>query len=394
MPFKVLVIHNYYQQPGGERAAVENQIALLRERGHEVILYTRDNAETGHYESWRRVAFFPDTVFSRRTCREIQSLVSSEHPDVAHVHNVFPLISPSVYRALKDAGMPIVQTVHNFRFLCPNALFYTHRQICERCKHGNTLHAVRWKCYRQSYTLSALYAATIGLHRRWGTFEMIDRFIALTEFTVEKLLESGLTMQDKISVLGNFLPNPLPMPGSLEKREPYVVYLGRLSPEKGVGILLEAMVALPDLGLKIVGNGPQAAALQATAHRRGLHKVEFLGRVVGEEKWNLLQQAMAVVVPSVWYESFSFVVLESLAVGTPVVASKLGSLLHRVKDGKSGLLFRSGDSQDLRQKLAWLVAHPEGALAMGRYGRQVVETEYSAEAHCKRLMKIYAEVTH
>ena len=389
---RILVIHNHYQQLGGEQVAVEAQVSLLRERGHEVILYTRDNTEIEHYELSQKVSFFPKTIFSRRTYREIQALVARQRPDVAHVHNVFPLISPSVYRALKDSRVPVVQTVHNFRFLCPNALFYRHGRICERCKYGNTLHAVRWKCYRQSYLLSGLYALTIGLHRRAGTLNLIDRFIALTEFTAQKLVESGLTTQDKISVLGNFLPNPLPSPGSFETREPYVVYLGRLSPEKGVEVLLDAVTGLPDLRVRIAGDGPQFGVLRAIARQRGLQQVEFLGRVVGEEKWELLRHATAVAVPSVWYEIFPFAVLESLAAGTPVVASNLGSLPYVVEDGKSGLLFRAGDSQDLREKLAWLVQHPAEALQMGRYGRQVVEKKYSAEAHYDKLMEIYAEV--
>jgi glycosyltransferase involved in cell wall biosynthesis len=282
--------------------------------------------------------------------------------------------------------------VHNFRFLCPNALFYTHGRICERCKYGNTLHAVQWKCYRQSYLLSGLYALTIGLHRRAGIFNLIDRFVVMTEFIAQKLIESGLTTRDKISVLGNFLPDPLPSPGSFEKREPYVVYLGRLSPEKGVEILLDAVTGLPDLRVKIAGDGPQIGALQAIARQRGLQQVEFLGRVVGEEKWGLLRHATAVVLPSVWYEAFPFVVLESLAAGTPVVASNLGSLPYVVEDGKSGLLFQAGDSQDLRAKLTWLIRHPSEALQMGRYGRQIVEKKYSAGIHYDRLMEIYAGV--
>ncbi len=389
---RILLVHNFYRQPGGEWAAVKAQISLLRERGHEVIVYTRDSAEIERYRLWQKVAFFPATVFSRRTYREVRDVIARERPDVAHVHNVFPLISPAVYRALKESGVPIVQTVHNFRFLCPNALFYTHGRVCERCKYGNILHAVRWKCYRRSYILSALYALTIGLHRRWGTFGMIDRFIALTGFTAWKLVESGLATPDKVSILGNFLPDPLPEPGSFEKRESYAVYLGRLSPEKGVEVLLEAVDGLPNLKVKVAGDGPQAGALRELARQRGLHQLEFLGRVVGKGKWDLLREAMAVVVPSVCYENFPFVALESLAVGTPVVVSNLGSLPYIVEDSKSGLLFRPGDAQDLRQKLAWLSEHSEKALAMGRYGRDKVGKRFSALAHYETLRDIYAEV--
>jgi len=389
---KILIIHNHYQQPGGEQVAVEAQVALLRERGHPVVLYVKDNVVIEHYGPVQKVTFFPRTLFSQVTCREIRSLVVRERPSVAHIHNVFPLISPAVYRALKDAGVPIVQTVHNFRFLCPNGLFYTHGQICERCEYGNTFHAVRRKCYRNSYVLSALYALTIGLHRRWGTFGLIDRFIALTEFTAQKLVESGLVRRDEISVLGNFLPDPLPAPGSSNEREPYVVYLGRLSSEKGVETLLAAMAGLPNLGLKIVGAGPQAEALQAMAQWRELHQVKFLGYVDGEEKWHLLRRALAVVVPSVCYENFPLAAVEGMAVGTPVVASKLGSLPYVVEDGRSGLLFCPGDGRDLRRKLVWLAAHPKEALAMGQHGRRIVETRYSPATHYRRLTDIYAGV--
>ncbi len=387
---KILIVHNQYRQHGGEQVAVEAQIALLRERGHKVILYMRDNAEIERNGIWQKATFPLETIFSWRTYREIQTLASSEKPDVAHIHNVFHRISPAVYRALKKTGVPIVQTVHNFRFLCPNALFYTHGQICERCKYGNTLYAVRWRCYRQSYILSALYALAIGLHRRWGTFDLIDRFIALSEFTAQKLIESGLAPRDKISVLGNFLPEPLPNPGSFEKRKPYIVYLGRLSTEKGVEILLEAIAGLPNLRAKIAGDGPQAESLQAIARQQSLHQVEFLGRVTGEEKWHLLRQALALVAPSVCYENLPFTVLESLAVGTPVVTSNLGGMSSVVYDGKNGLLFYPGKSQDLQQKLALLVAHPEEALAMGQLGRQIVEAKYSVRIYYEQLMSIYS----
>lgn len=388
---KILIIHNDYQQPGGETVAVKSQIALLQQHGHQVLTYWRDNREILQYGLTEKIAFWINTLFSPRTFQEVLALVRQERPDVAHVHNVFPLISPAVYWALKKSGVPIVQTVHNYRFLCPNALFYTRGQICERCKYGNTLHAIRWRCYRQSYLLSALYALVIGLHRRLGTFDLIDHFLPVSEFVAHKLVESRCATVKKVTVLGNFLPDPLPAPGSFERREPYVVYLGRLSPEKGVSMLLDAMVNLPEVTLKIAGDGPQAETLKARAQKEGLC-AEFLGYVTGERKWDLIRNAMVSVVPSVWYEAFPFSVLEAMAVGTAVVASNLGGLPSVVEDGKSGLLFRAGDSQDLRDKLAWLVAHPEDALMMGRYGREKVEIKYIAKVHYQQLITLYERV--
>jgi glycosyltransferase involved in cell wall biosynthesis len=389
---KILIVHNHYQQFGGEHTAVEAQTALLRRYGHEIVSYTRDNAAIQNYQLHDKVLFFPRTIFSGEAYRQITQLIRQERPEIAHVHNVFPLISPAIYRALHAAGVPIVQTVHNFRFLCANSLFYTHDRICELCKSGNMLHAVRLRCYRDSYSLSGLYALSIGLHRRVGTFQMIDRFIALSEFVADKLVESQLAIRSKISVLGNFLPDPLPLPGSFAAREPYVLYLGRLSTEKGVAVLVEAIADLPQLQLKIGGTGPQAETLRALVRQRGLSNVEFLDRVVGEAKWDLLRRALAVIVPSVWYEHFPFTVLESMAAGTAVVASDLGSLPHIVTEDRTGLLFRPGDPKHLADRLKALVADPEYALRMGRNAREELARHWTSARHYTRLIEIYSEV--
>ena len=192
--------------------------------------------------------------------------------------------------------------------------------------------------------------------------------------------------------MGNFLPDPLPPVGSFEKREPYALYLGRLSAEKGVDTLLKAMAGLPELQLKIAGAGPQRQELQAAAKRHSPHQIEFVGHVTGQEKWRLLQQATVTVVPSRCYETFSIIILESLVAGTPVLASNLGSLPYVLENNRNGLLFRHGDSDDLRQKLSWLANHPQEAFALGRYGRSTVEKHYSTSAFYQALMTIYNQV--
>lgn len=388
---KILLVHNFYQQSGGERVAVEAQKKLMRERGHEVITYERESAEIQGYSLWQNVELLPNTVISRRTHSDVRALVATERPDIAHVHNVFPLISPAVYIALKNAGVPIVQTIHNYRMVCPNGLLYTRNEICERCKEGNTLHAIRWKCCRQSYVTSAVYALAVGLHRRLRTFQMIDRFIALNEFTAQKLVEGMVTSSDKISIIANFLPPPIPVPAISKSRDPYILYLGRLSPEKGILILIDALAQMSGLGLKIAGTGPQISRLRELMVDLRLHKVELLGRTVGRHKWRLLSHALATVIPSVWYENLPFTALESFAVATPVVASKLGGLPYVVDEGKTGLLFEPGDGEDLRRRLSWLVAHPNEAAAMGRRGRTILESRFSPEAHYRKLMQVYAE---
>ncbi len=389
---KILLVHNDYQQAGGEQAAVDAQIALLRSYGNEVIIYRRTNTEIGSYGYRRKASFLRQATYSDRTYRDIRSLVADEHPPVAHVHNVFPIISPSVYHALKDARVPIVQTIHNFRLMCPNALFYTQGQNCERCKLGNTIHAIRWKCFRNSYALSAFYAIIIGLHRRWATFKMIDSFIALTDFTAQKLVESGLTTWEKITVLGNFLPDPLPQLGFLDRSHSCLVYMGRLSPEKGVDVLIKAVSGMPEIELKIAGEGPQAEELRSLSRHLNLKRVEFLRYVTGESKWQLLRKAAATVIPSLWYENFPVTLLESFAVGTPVITSRLGGLPYIVEEGINGLLFSHGDIDELRAKIYAIVNQPGEAVKMGQNGRLMIEGRYSASSHYEVLMKIYNQV--
>lgn len=389
---RILVVHNDYQQAGGERVAVRAQIDLLRAFGHEPLLYWRDSAAINDFSALQKAAFFPRTIYDPSVYREVTDLVRRERVSVAHVHNVFPLISPAVYRALHDEGVPIVQTLHNFRFLCPNGLFYTRGQVCERCKGGNTLHAVRLRCFRDSYALSALYAAAIAVHRRMGTFGLIDRYLALTEFGRRKLIESGLVGADRVSVLGNFLPQELPELAARRRHSPYVLYMGRLSQEKGPGMLIEAMALVPELELKVLGEGPELAPLRARAAQLGLTKVAFLGHVTGPAKWALLQEALATVVPSMCYETFSVTALESLASGTPVVASAIGSLPALVEPGRSGWLVPPGDVGALGATLRAVLSERAEAERMGRLAADQVRERYGPRSHYNALMGTYAEV--
>ncbi|MDQ4076225.1 MAG: glycosyltransferase [Chloroflexota bacterium] len=389
---KILIVHNYYQHAGGEHTALRAQLELLEKEGHQVVLYTKHNNEIRQFDLKERLSALPNTIFSSSTYREIVQLVREEKPQIAHIHNVFPLISPSVYRALADTAVPMVQTIHNFRLLCPNGLFYTHGTVCERCKHGNTLHAVRYRCHRESYLSSTLYAASIAFHRYQETFQSIDRFIALTDFTAQKLVESGLVSKDRIVVLGNYLPEPLPQVSFVAQREPYVVFIGRLSAEKGVAQLIQAAQYLPGINLKILGEGPEQETLQRMVEALHLQQVEFLGFVTGDRKWELLRHATATIVPSVWYENFPFSVLESLAVGTPVVASNLGSLPYVLQDGVTGLLFTVGDPLDLADKIRALSTQPQLTKRMRQKARALIEQRYVASVHYERLMDIYQGV--
>ena len=363
---------------------------LLEEHGNEVTSYTRHNDEIKSYNLQDKIKFFPDTIYSLRTSRELRALVRASRPDVAYIHNVFPLISPSVYHTLHSLGIPTVHVVHDFRFWCPNGWFYIRGRICERCKHGNYLNAVRYRCYRDSCTLSALYSASIGLNRLAGMLRKISAFICLTEFTKLKLLEVGVP-EDKLFIKPNFIDaaRVTPCPGGGD----YVVYLGCLSSEKGLWTLVRAFEALKNPLLKIVGTGPLEAALKGYVRERGISNIEFVGFKTGLEKWELLKGSLLSVVPSEWYEAFGLVVLEAYAAGKPVVASDIGALSYIVRNGKSGMLFRPGRVADLTEKVRYLSERPAEIEAMGRYGRQLVETEYGPDRAHMTLMGIFDKVS-
>jgi glycosyltransferase involved in cell wall biosynthesis len=388
---KILFIHDFYQGFGGEDAVALAERRLLGERGHQVVYYTRHNNEIKQYKFWDKVAFFPRTLYSLRTRREIEALVRAHKPDVAYIHNVFPLISPSVYHTLYRLRVPTVQVVHDFRFWCPNGIFYTHGQACERCKHGNYLNALARRCYRNSYTLSALYSASVGLNRLRGLLGKIDGFVCLTEFSKQKLLESGVAAE-RIFLKPNFTVAPPVDSVHPGRGNRHVLYLGRLSAEKGLWTLMHAFERLPSVMLKVAGTGPLEAVLKEYVQNKAMKNVIVLGFRDGREKSELLANSLFTVLPSEWCENFPLVALEAYAAGKPVVGSRLGSLPHVIEENKSGILFQPGCVDDLVNKVRYLLDRPDEADRMGRYARSLVETTYSPAACYQRLMSIFSSV--
>ncbi len=390
---RVLIVHNDYQMYGGETAAVEAEARLLESRGHEVIRYSRHNDELSTFSAMEKAAAVPGAIYSRRTYRDVRTLVAAERPDVAHVHNVFPLISPSVYHALHDAAVPIVQTAHNFRFLCPNGLFYTHGATCERCRSGNTLHAVRLRCYRDSAGLSGVYAASLALHRAAGTFQLIDRLITPAAFAATKIAEAGVIDRDRVHVLDYFIPGALPPAAPETVPQPYFVFLGRLSEEKGIQTLIAAMRLAPAARLKVFGVGPLEATVRAAIAHQNISNVELCGFVSGERKWDVLRGALATIVPSHCYEMSPLSVIESFAAGTPVIASRLGNFPLTVGNDERGLLFDAGCPEQLAGKMEWMLAHDDCARAMGRNARAFAEARYGEDEHYRQLLAVYRQAT-
>lgn len=384
---KILQLHNHYRIAGGEDAVVQRERRLLQLQGHQVIALERSNTEADDRPAWRRARLLPETFFSTASYRQVRDLCRRERPDVAHVHNVFFLLSPSVYYALDHEGVPIVQTCHNFRFLCANALFYVGGEVCERCMGGNYAHAVIHRCYRDSRAQSLAMAATLAWHRYVGHWwDRIDAFIALSEFSRRKLIEGGLP-EERVYLKPNFLHNHR---APRFESDDYAVVMGRLHPEKDVQTAIEAFQHVPHLRLLVLGEGPLLEPLKALAQRLGLRHVEFRGLVSGEDRFDILRRAKLLILPSRCYENFSVSVLEAYSMGKPVVASRIGAIAELVEDGVTGLLFEPGDPADLAQRIRQLVDAPERIVQMGWAAHARFEGRFTENTNYRLLMDIYA----
>jgi len=382
----ILLVHNFYKFFAGEDSIALREKDLLEKNGETVYFYTRDNRETDNYNLFQKILFFKETIHSKKTKKEIKDILRDFKPQVAYTHNIFPLISPSIFHTLYDASIPCIQNVQDYRWLCPNGVFYINDRICERCKNGAFWNAVRYRCFRESYILSGLYAATISANRLAGVFKKIDAFLCTTEFNKQKLIEGGVE-EHRIFIKPNYLDisNIEPSYGEGD----HIIFLGRLSPEKGLWTLVKAFEKLKDLKLRIVGTGPLEQSLKIYIKENNIKNISMEGFKQGAEKDNLLKNSLFMVFPSEWYEHFPIVLLEAFAFGKPVVSSNIGNMPLIVENGKSGLHFKAGDVNDLIEKVMTFSQHPAEILKMGMYARKEIETKYTPEVNYKILKSIF-----
>ena len=343
------------------------------------------------FDLWQKIKAFCNSVFSFETYKSLKEVIVKEKPDVAHVHNVFPLLSPSVFYVLKDMNVPIVQTLHNYRYMCANGLFLTNNgQVCERCKTGSFFNAVLFKCYRNRYWQSLVMATILFIHRRLKTFSSkVDYFIAPSKFIRNKMIESKAIPGENIIVKPYVVDSSITLQGSSNGNKGYAVYLGRLSQEKGVFTLLKAWKNIQGASLKIIGEGILDEQLKNFVLKEDIKNVEFLGYIEGEQKYKIMKQAAFLIVPSEWYENMPNVILEGFACGIPIIASRFGALEEMVDDGGNGLLFTKGDSEDLKNKMEYLFKNPEIRKRMSQRARQSADTTYGVESNYQQLMAIY-----
>jgi len=383
---KILFIHNSYQQAGGEDNVVEAEVNLLRSHGHDVQLWSVDNKDLpGGLNGKIKTAL--STSYSSTNQMIARGKIRSFKPDVVHVHNFFPQISPSVYDACLDEGVPVVQTLHNYRLICPGAMLMRQGKICEQCVSGSPYQAAWHGCYRGSRLGSLVVAHMVAQHRRHGTWQRkVNRFIALTEFAKSKFVEAGFPA-DKIAVKANFVDDPLHASTRPNTTPPdFALYVGRISEEKGIKTLLRAWSTMDDqTWLKVAGAGPLEALLP------GKNNIAALGRQHPDEISRLMRQAAFLVLPSEWYEGFPLVLVEAFAHGLPVIASRLGSMDDIIRDGENGLLFAPGDAADLAGKAKWLLENPQQTQRLGENARRTFLANYTAERNYAQLMMIYED---
>jgi glycosyltransferase involved in cell wall biosynthesis len=380
---RVLLCHNFYQQPGGEDQCFAATARLLERRGHDVISFTLHNDSI---KGMNPLAAAAKTLWNRDSYHALRRLIRERRPDIAEFHNTFPLISPAAYYACHAEGVAVVQTLHNYRLGCPGALLYRDGQPCEDCL-GRTIAwpAVRHGCYRGSRSGTAVVAGLLATHRALGTWNrQVDAYIALNRFSAEKYVRAGLDPA-RIHVNPNFLESD---PELGRGDGGFVLFAGRLTEEKGIATLLAAWKRLrSDITLKIVGDGP--VAIEVAAAAAADPRIQWLGRVPNDAVMDLMGQALCVVIPSRWYEVFNRTIIESFARGTPVVASRLGSLEANIEDGRTGLLFRPDNPDDLAACIDRLAGRANDTLALRHAARRTFETSFTADVNHDRLIAIY-----
>jgi len=376
-PRTIMSVHNFYQQPGGEDRVFNSEAELLENFGHSVIRYEERNSRIGN-----GVLTGITSIWNQASHRRVTAVIRASRPDVAHIHNTFPLISPSAYYAFRRHGVPVVQALSNFRMLCPGAALLRDGKPCEDCiEQDSLLPALKHRCYRNSLPATTAVAAMLTVHRTARTWrDAVDMYIAPSEFVRRKFIEGGFPAA-KIMVKPHVV---LHDPGAGEASGDYALYVGRLSEEKGVGVLAKAWETLPDIPLRVCGDGPLAGGSWPPG-------VIWLGRQPQAQIVSLMKNARVLIVPSECYEIGPLTIIEAFACGLPVIASDLGSMAERVETGRNGLLFHAGDAADLAQKVRWAFENPKQLRVMRAAARRTFEETHTSGCNYKLLLEVYAQ---
>jgi glycosyltransferase involved in cell wall biosynthesis len=385
---KILIVHNAYQQRGGEDSVMEAEKKLLLSAGHEIIEHFRHNDEIRDYSFTQKIRLAASTVWASDTYHFFRRFLRAERPDIAHFYNTLPLISPSAYHACREEGVPVVQAIQNYRLFCPGGNFFREERACEDCVEHSLLRGVLHGCYRNSRPQTAVVASMLAIHRGINTWvECVDAFVVCTQFAREKFISQGLPA-NKVFLKPNFVfadPGSRSVPGAI----PLVV--GRLSPEKGMRLLPAAWARLGrGMPLRIVGDGPLREEIRSAFARSNGSGVVFTGWLPREKTIEALRNARFLIFPSQCYEAFPVAIAEAYSCGVPVIACRLGAMAEIVRDQVTGLHFNPGSAEHLADRIEWAMNHPAAIEEMGRAARAEYESKYTFEENCRQIMQIYA----
>lgn len=378
------MIHNNYRERGGEDISFDSEVQLLQNNGHRVFLYIKDNGSIADSNFLNNIRLFSEAIWSRSAYNDVSRFIRETHPDVVHVQNTFPLISPSVIFACRDNDVPVVQTIRNYRLLCPNALFFRNQNPCELCLgHTFPLPGILRGCYHESPVETAGVGLMLARHNLQKTWKKnVNTLITLTNFSRNKFIEAGY-LEEKLVVKPNFIRDP----GENNEVGDYALFTGRLSGEKGLLTLLSAWRKLGDIPLVIIGNGPLENEVNHAVFQN--KNIKHLNHLSHNELILKIIKSKFVIFPSEWYETFGRVIIEANACSKPVIASRLGAMAELVRDGETGLLFKPGNAEDLADKVNRLWNSPELLEKMSSNCRAEYLAKFTAEKNYKQLMAIY-----
>ena len=398
--YRILQVHNFYQIPGGEDVVVRNEKRLLEEHGHKVYTYYRTNKELSERGILGKLLLPFTAVYSFRTVREVKRLIKENQIDIVHVHNTLTMVSPSVFYAAFQCNVPVVQTLHNFRMLCPAGSFFRNNVICEECVDGGLKCAIKHKCYRNSTLQTIVSAMILKIHRALGTYRKVN-FICLTEFNKNKLLESldsenvsknkEVVDASRVYIKPNFTFAEGITPSDSQDTEEYFLFAGRVEALKGVDIAIKAFEKIPDKLLYIAGTGPMMEEMQAYVQEHQIENVKFLGYLQKEAMTERFYHAKAVIMTSQCYEAFAMTIAEAYSYGVPVIAGRVGNMDGMVKEGQTGVKFQYDSADELAQKVREFETLDIKVLKEN--AREFYQKRLRPEDNYQKLIAIYEDIS-
>lgn len=397
--------HNWYFVGGGADRVYFETTKLLEIHGHTVIPFSMKDER--NYETEFK-DYFVDRIdysnikpnlnnfktafkmiYSINAKKKIESLIQETKPEIAHLHNIYGRLTPSILYALKKNNIPTIMTLHDFKIICPAYNMLRNGSICEICKGGKYYRCIITKCHKNSYLASLVYALEAYIYFWLKTYlKHVKYFITPSMFMKNKLIEFGIP-KEKLVYIPNFVSFQSIIP--IYNSKSYLLYSGKLLKTKGLATLLKAIKDLPDISLFIAGDGDIKEELEAYVKYNMLQNIRFLGHLEENELHNVLRDSLFVILPTECYENAPMAVLEAFAHGKPVVGSNIAGIPELVIDGETGLLFEPGNYKQLKEKIEYFLSHPDKIIEMGRNARRKVEKEYNAELYYRRLMNVYQE---